>query len=371
MQHGPIYPNLYVYIIAESAKARKSTAMGFGQRMLLDAFPELRIFHDDMTSQGLIKYLYKRALHTEDKRPQGDFVIFSDELADLYGYDRGRAAKMVILLTRTFMCPDDYDHLTVRDSLERLYNLYPVMLAATDPTNLKVLPPDAIGGLTGRIIWITERKKRHINPGWVEEDTREELERRYLYECLIHDLQRVAELQGNIKVEKQAKGVYDEWYQKLSTKTTDDKNQDAFYHRCHTTALQVATLLSVSAGESLVICERHMGRAIELIEGQLEEIRKVTVWSGTGQFEQARARFITYLQSHGGRVVKKNLLTHMGLPIDEFQRVVDTLVEDGSITMPNMMNTQNGRVEVVTLTPKGMMDAKESLQQGQLPPRRG
>lgn len=334
MQHGTIYPNLYVYIVAVSGAARKSAAMGYGQKLLTTAFPEIRIFHDDMTPQGLVKYMYQRAQKDKDKRPQGDFILFADELADLFGYDRARAAKMVILLTRTFTCPDEYDHLTVRDSLERLYNLYPVTLAATDPKNLHVLPNEAVAGLTGRIIWVIEKEKRHINPGWIEEDTREALERQLLYESLVHDLQRIAAMTGEIKVERDARTIYDEWYKKLSGTHTGDKNTDAFFHRCHTTALQVATLLSVSAGEDKVVSMAQMESAIEHIEAQLPEVRRVTAWSGTGGYEVLRTKYITYLQSQGGRTLHQKLLNHMGIELAEFDRVTATLVADGTLDQP-------------------------------------
>lgn len=331
MQHGTIYPNLYVFLVAVSAKARKSAAMGYGQRLLTTAFPDMRIFHDDMTPQGLIKWMYQRAAKDKDKKPQGDFVLFSDELADLFGYDRARAAKMVILLTRTFMCPDEHDHLTVRDSLERLYNLYPVVFAATDPTNLKVLPQDAVAGLTGRIIWVIEKDKRHVNPGWIEDDTREASEQQYLYECLVHDLQRIGSMEGEMRVERDARAIYDDWYKKLSMTTTGDKNTDAFFHRCHTTALQNATLLSVSSGEDRLITTAHMEQAIKNIEAQLPEVRRVTAWSGSGGYEVLRTKYIAYVTSQGGRTLRAKLLAHMGIELTEFDRVTATLVADGTL----------------------------------------
>lgn len=331
MQYGDIFPNLYVYIVAASAAARKTVAMRYGQRLLTTAFPDIRIFHDDMTPQGLIKHMYQRAQKDKDKRPQGDFILFADELADLFGYDRARAAKMVILLTGVFGCPAEYDHLTVRDSLERLYNLYPVMIAATDPKNLHVLPNEAVAGLTGRIIWVIEKEKRHVNSGWIEEDTREDLERQLLYESLVHDLQRIAAMSGEIKVDREAREIYDAWYKKLSATHTGDKNTDAFFHRCHTTALQIGQLLSVSAGESKIMTVPNMETAIEYIEAQLPEVRRVSAWSGSGDYEVLRTKYIAYLVSQGGRTLRAKLLNHMGVDIGVFERVTNTLVHDGTL----------------------------------------
>jgi len=349
MEYGPVYPNLYVFIVAESAAARKTTAMVYGRKLLLQAFPDLQIFGDDMTPQGLIKYMYKKA-PKDKKEPQGDFVLFSDELANLFGTERHRASKMVILLTTTYMCPDVYDHMTVRDSLERLYNLYPVVEAATDPKNLTVLPADAVAGLTGRIIWVIEKEKRHANPGWLKPLSREALERQALREALIHDLQHISGLQGIMTAEPDAEKMYSAWYELMSGKKTGDKNTDAFYHRCHATAIQLAQLLSISERDNLVISSVNMARAIKMIEDQLPEVRRVTKWSGTEKYEQQRTKYITYLEgTPGRRALRRNLLRHVGVTVDEFDQITLTLVEDGTIEQPKVrgseiliMLTENG-----------------------------
>lgn len=352
MQHGRIFPNLYVFIVAESAKARKTTAMNYGHRILNDSFPLLHVFGDDMTSQGLVKYLYAKAVVGKDgkKEPQGDFVIFSDELADLFDYDKGRAAKLVIMLTTNYMCRDVYDHLTSRDSLERLYNMYPVVLGATDPSNLKVLPQEAIGGLTGRLIWVIERTKRHINSGWVDDDRTGELRRQALHEYLVHDLQRISNLQGDMSVEPKAREIYDVWYKQLSGMDAKDKNTDAFYHRCHTTAIQLAMLLSIAEGDSLIITSNHMLRGMDLIKEQLVTIGRVTEWSGTSTYEQQRAKMILYLQKSGGLAKRSILLKHLGVNFEDFAKIVTTLVQDETILEPKVV----GYETVIRLTKAGL-----------------
>src|SRR5678815_1866598 len=164
LEYGKIFPNLYVIIVAQSARARKSTAMDAGRDLLIDAVPDVKIMRDSMTSQGLIKQLNHKTQGVRDgkivEELRSDVAIFADEVANLFSYERTRAAQMVIFLTRAYGCPAIYDHTTVRDSMVRLHNLYPVLLGGTDPHNLKVLPEDAIGGLTGRLIVVIESQRR-------------------------------------------------------------------------------------------------------------------------------------------------------------------------------------------------------------------
>ncbi len=338
LEYGKIFSNIYVIIVAESAKVRKSVAMDIGRDLLIEALPDLRIMRDSMTSQGLIKSLnHKVQVVKDDKISEelrSDVAIFADEVANLFSYERTRSAQMVIFLTRTYTCPGFYDHTTVRDSMVRLHNLYPVLLGGTDPHNLKVFPEDAVGGLTGRLIWVIENRRRANNSGWKGTD-REILKRKLQREWLIHDLQMISQLQGEMLVEPDAMEFYDDWYDKLSKKDSKDPETDAFYQRCHTTALRVAQLLSVAERDDLVVTLKHTMDAIVLIEKQLPEVKRVTMWSGTSHYEQGRAKFISFLQkSPAGAATRRILLKHMGMPAEEFDKLVLTLIQDGSLETP-------------------------------------
>lgn len=351
-EYYKIYPNLYVIIVAESARVRKSTAMDIGRDILLEAFPDIKIMRDSMTSQGLIKALNHKVTVIKDDKIQeqerSDVAIFADEVANLFSYDKTRASQMVIFLTRTYGCPSVYDHTTVRDSTVRLHNLYPVLLGGTDPRNLKVLPDDAVGGLTGRLIWIIESARRKNNPGWKINST-EGLRRRALREMLIHDLVEIGRLEGEVNVNEGAQRIYNEWYEQLSQKDTKDPEIDAFYQRCHTTALRVAILIGMSRNNWLKIDEECMQIGIHFVEQQLPTIKRVNVWSGASQFEQHRAKFINYLYHAGGTSIKQKLLQHMGISGEDYVKLVGTLVQDGTVIIHTVGNN-----EVVTLTKEAL-----------------
>ena len=353
MEHGRVFPNLYVIIVAESAKARKSAAMDYGRNLLIDALPEIRIMRDSMTSQGLIKALNHKVQVVHDgkirEELRSDVSIFADEVANLFSYEKTRAAQMVIFLTRTYTCPAIYDHTTVRDSLVRLYNLYPVLLGGTDPRNLKVLPEEAVGGLTGRLIWVIATDRRANNSGW-RKDRRKSLAKELLREYLIHDLQRISHLQGEMQVTDIAQEMYDEWYNELSTKNTKDPATDAFYHRCHTTALQIAMLMSISERDDLVVTPTHIRGAIALVEEQLPEVKRVSMWSGGSLYEQHRAKLLHYMQNQGGLALRRPLLKYMGMQAEDFEKLLTTLVQDGSIEPQAIMLRQD---KVYKLTKDG------------------
>lgn len=342
LEQGPVFPNLYVIIVAESARVRKSASMALGRDLLIDAVPDVRIMRDSMTSQGLIKALNHRVQVLKgDKLVEelrSDVVIYADEVANLFSYERVRAAQMVIFLTRAYESPAIYDHTTVRDSVVRLHNLYPVMIGGTDPSNLKVLPPEAIGGLTGRLIWVVEGQRRANNPGW-KRDSARAARRTLLREALIHDLRRIGNLAGEMRVDADAMDFYDNWYEELAKRDARDPETDAFYHRCHTTALHVGILLAMAHGDELRMTCAQMRAAIGLVEQQLPEVKRVTMWSGPSLFEQHRARCLSFLMRAGGVATRQQLLKHMGMPAQDFDaQLVATLVQDGSIRVQKIKN---------------------------------
>lgn len=330
-----VYPNIYVIIVAESAKVRKSAAMDAGRDLLFEALPSTRIMRDSMTSQGLIKSMNHKVQVVDEGKikeiMRSDVAIFADEVANLFSYDKLRAAQMVILLTRSYECPSVYDHTTARDSTIRLHNLYPVLLGGTDPSNLKVLPPEAVGGLTGRLIWIIENQKRLVNSGW-KRNQHHATQQTLIRECLMRDLQRIAKLHGEMHVKPEAMDMYDKWYEELSKRDTRDPESDAFYHRCHTTALRLSILLSISESDSMVVTSQHMIEAIRLIEGLLPAVKRVIMWNGGSQFEQHRAKLINYLQkSNAGIALRRNTLAYVGITASEFDELCNTLAQSETI----------------------------------------
>src|SRR3970282_852760 len=68
MEYFTIFPNIYVVIVAESARVRKSSAMDMARDVFTDAFPQAHIFRDSGTAQGMIKKLNTKVDTTKDDK---------------------------------------------------------------------------------------------------------------------------------------------------------------------------------------------------------------------------------------------------------------------------------------------------------------
>ena len=351
-----LYPNIYVLLVAESARVRKSTAMNIGVNLLLEALPAFKInggyITGAATPEGIVKQM-NRVHHVFEKesdeipkiKHESYLLIHADELATLFGYDKGRASRMTILLTETYG-RDSYMHTTKSDSQIDLKNLYTVLLAGTDPRNLKVLPDEVIAGLIGRIIFVTARDKRKII-AWPESSA----DHKILREALKRDLETIANLQGEMTITSAGKELFTGWYEKLCEITTDDDSvTDAFKERCHDTALKVGMLISVSRSSRLILEEAHVAGGIKFIEDQLPEFNRISSWASSTTHGQNRAKLIDMIRRNGGVADRRLLIRGMSLPISEFDELIMTLAQEDTIETPQVI----GKKVVIKLAEREM-----------------
>jgi hypothetical protein len=328
--HYKLYPNIYVLIVAESARIRKSTAMDIGMKLIQEALNgDVFYMKGKMTPEGLTSHLNRQSVIVDEETKQPKYradshiLIHADELATLFGYEKTTASRMAILLTEIYGCPDEYPFLTKGEGLKKLFNNYPTIIAATDPRNLKVLPEEAVGGLIGRMIFISARDKRKTI-AWPEPTTRELA----LREALKCDLEAISKLKGMMTPEEDAKALFKEWYEAMSKIELSDPRLDAFHERCHDTSLKLAMLISVSRSDSLTVTREHLAGAIAIIEKQLPEFSKVVNWASSSEYSQNRARLIDLIKRNGGVLSRRAAMRALTLNIEEIELLENSLTAE-------------------------------------------
>jgi len=328
-----LYPNIYVIIVAESARARKSVATGIGMRLLQETIPEVYVMQGSMTDKGLIKNM-NRMTTTIDSNGHGAIhtdshvFIYADELAVQFGYDKQRAKEMTMLLTTLYGSPDYHPHTTSGEGVVDIHNVYLTWLASTDPRNLKVLPEESVTGLLGRLIFVTAAGPRHVK-SWSSDA--EEARAEAIKHKLANDLKEIAALRGVMQPTQEAKDLFDRWYRTLAERKVEDHRVEPFLARCHDTALKIAMLISVSRGDSLVIEAEQVAGGIALVDKLLPESARVINWTGTSNYSQNRARFVDLLAKAGGYASRKAMLKAMNVSHEDFDVVESTLFQEGTI----------------------------------------
>lgn len=324
-----LYPNIYVLLVAESATLKKSSAMDIGVSMLRKHARDVYYLTGSMTPEGLVKHLnqVKKIDNGNGKaiiQWNSDFFLHADELGELFGYDRVRASKLTILLTKIYGCQDEHPHTTASEGQLLLRNLYPTFLGGTAPQNLKVLPEDAVGGLLGRLIFVTSDNPRPPI-AWPDPSADD----RVLWNKLGADLTFISRLKGEIKKTPEAREHFKEWYEGNTREKSDDPRVDAFRARCHDTALKIAVVLSISESDRLVLTDKHVARGIDYIEKQIPEFSKIAAWTTSSIYAQNRAKFIDILRRQGKFGTRKAMLKIMALPVEEIQIIENSLQEEG------------------------------------------
>lgn len=335
-----LYPNTYVIIVGESAKIRKSVAMDTGISILKEAVPDIHMAIGRATPEGLVKQMNRVTTEPNLIKTESHIFIHADELATFFGFDKMAASRMAILLTQIYSAKAEYQHLTKGDAEIMLKNLYPTLLAGTDPRNLKVLPEEAVGGLLGRTIFVTAAKRRK-KVAWPSINTKTTLRT-----DLIVDLARISSLQGEVVRTPEAENLFSEWYDKFSDMEITDPKLDAFHERAHDTALKIATLLSISQSNSLILERKHVEAGISIIEHQLSEFSRAMNWAGASLYAQNRAKFLDLLKRHKGTASRKTMMRGMGISSDDMTSLTISLVEEGAVSLLKV-----GTEIIVKLTP--------------------
>ena len=251
-----IYPNIYVILIAGSAKCRKSVSIRIGMDILKSIKNAPTIFAQKITTEALIQALEESK--TKEDACYG--LIVASELSVFLGTDAIRSG-IIPALTDLYDSPSKWQYHTRSRGREELTNVTLSMLAASTKDWLKTsIPSSSVGGgFTSRIVFVVENlpSKLVLFPS-------EHMDNTMLRDGLISDLEQMCKLTGSVQFTKDAKAAALDWYEKEACEVHDEK-VDGYFGRKHDTMFKLATVLSVAEKNDLLIEEKHIVRALKLL----------------------------------------------------------------------------------------------------------
>ena len=252
-----IFPNIFVILVAGSAKCKKSTAIKIGEKILKSIPEPPMIFAQRITTEALIQAL-------EETKVEGASagIIIADELSVFMGAG-SKDSGIIPMLTTLYDSPDEWTYHTRARGKEVLKNVTLTILAGTTKVWLKsAVPADSVaGGFASRIVFVYQEMPNR--PILFYEETPEEME---LRRQLIYDLSFIRkEIKGPMEFSPEAKQVAQEWYEKEWFKSRDEKT-DGYFSRKHDTMFKIAALLSVAESSTRVIGASHIKRALAMLE---------------------------------------------------------------------------------------------------------
>lgn len=304
----PIYPNLYVMIVAPPAICRKSVPTNFIYDILSDI--EIDIYADSGSKRHLTQHmdsLCKTSFFRYKNKPivHCSTTVVSGELSSFLAVD---PKGVIEFLTDAYDAKDKFKYGTSGKGEDYLYGICPNCWFATTPRWMaENLPEGAIGGgWTSRVLIVSGSSKYKLVP-------RPPVPNKKLYRLLKLDLQKISETIGEFSWGEGAESHFDEWYLGLPDllKKTRDDRLHSFIGRMHIMAIKTAMCMHLAYDEKLVVTLDDMGRAIDLVEAVLETASDALSGHGRSRTSADVDRVIRQLRVLGkcslSELIKMNL----------------------------------------------------------------
>lgn len=297
-----VYPNMYTVLVGPPA-TRKNTAINIAVNLALK-LDGIHIGADSTSREKLIRDIKESKVQTV--LPNGDtyehssLTIVSKELSVFLGsYNH----DLLSLLTDLYDNHPKWEYRTKNMGVDVIYNEWLNLLGGTTPTWLVgSVPLDAIGGgFTSRIIFVVEHepRKKVARPRITDKEVK-------LHDDLLHDLELISTMCGEMKLTKKADEWFEDWYEHGNTKKSHDMRFDGYYGRKHIHLLKVAILVSASYSSDMMITDLHLKSALYLIE-QLED-RMIEAFGAAGRSILAQDIDVVLKYIQDNKTISRNQL---------------------------------------------------------------
>lgn len=282
-----IHPNIYVVLVGPPG-SRKSQAIDYGKE-LLKPLTKVKTNPSKCTTELLINRIAnskQREMINGKDTVHTSFSIISDEFETFLGY-KGKNDGMIGFLTDIFSGGNpNFEYETISRGKDTLENPYISLLAATTPSSLSnSLPLGAVGGgLTSRILFPTARHKK----GTIAFPS----DMSNMKESLVHDLNLINRMTGEIKFSDEAKERWIHYYEKdpethdASRRICTNPLFNYWYERRFLFIQKLAIISAVSRGEHKELAWSDIEYAMHLL-GEVERGMDYA-FSGVGESPLAR-----------------------------------------------------------------------------------
>lgn len=313
-----IFPNIYVVLIANSGRMRKSSSLREGENLFRKAFPSYDLFTEKTTVEALISSMHL----THAESGISSLYIISDEFNTLIGRSK-QDQNLISHLTKFYDCPDVTGARTQIRGVEQCKNVVSNMLASTTPHWLRLsLPADVIGGgFTSRIIFVYEETTSRCFPIPIVPNNFDELQFR-----LIGDLRAIGKLKGTAEFTKDALDWYEAWYVKYDEPDLADDLLMGYFSRRHAYLWKVSLLLSMAKVDTLVVSLGDIKAAHALLLQQERWLPKVMQMLQTNVIGEVNSLVLNII-SKSKRIVHSELLRRVSYKLgsQDLTLILDTL----------------------------------------------
>lgn len=321
-----IYPNLYVVFVGDPAVVRKSTTVGFSERLLVSI--EESLGTDQITFAGDVTSHSKLLEHLSNS-PDSSVAIVSSEFSSLI---QTTPEQMYELLTDIFDNKRKVDWATWAHGNHEIKNPVVNLIAATTPAWISAQPPEYFvgGGFASRILFVYEEapRQREIYYDHLDYEKLEKIEK-----DLAEDLVHISLMKGPFTHDsKRTKEYCRQWYLDLPLSSSDPRLK-GYHGRKHTHAHKIAGLFSLSERDDRKITRQHFDEAVKMLD--YVEMRMSQAFStlGTNPFTRVMDSMVEYLQEKESATLQQlaGRFYTEGWTLDQLRSALSYLTTTGQI----------------------------------------
>lgn len=324
--HFVVYPNMYVVLVAGSARCRKSTSISVGRKFIDAVNPPIKLLSQKMTPEALIGALSGMTVEEDSKiLNEADGMFIVDELSTLIDKNAFKTG-MISVLTKLYDS-EDFSYTTRGRGLENVHNPCLSILGGSTIQWIKEsIPVEAIGGgFTSRIVFIYKDSFEHLVPWPVMRDRTKTLGK-----AIKEDLNVVASLRGEFTVSPEAKKYFEKEYVRFIKNSSlfEDQNLNGYAGRRHIMLLKVAMIVSASVKDSKIIDEVDMRIAISAMN-MVESDMPLVLRTIKSEFVGDVSEEVLSLIMSRGTISRSALVKKMAYKLSSQQLnvILDTLLE--------------------------------------------
>ena len=319
-----LYPNLYTVLIGPSG-CRKGTAMSIGKDMLQE-INGINVACESVTRESLIRDMKEGITTFTDPTDEmlkfhSSYCVISEELSVFLGQQN---VKFLADLTDWFDCSDQWTYRTKGSGTDKIVGVCLSILGATAPDWLRsILPQEAFGGgFTSRVIFVVEEAKKQIVP-----DPRIAPDILAMRPDLIHDLEQISTMAGEMSFLDTTMELYTDWYIKQSkAPAIKDPHFAGYCERRAVHTLKLSMICSCSRSNERIIRPEDFLRAKALLESVEPKMPRAFMGLGKAKYADMTPKIFEYIQKEQV-CSRSDILNKFDADIDEYtlQVIMKTL----------------------------------------------
>lgn len=326
----PLYPNFYTALTGASSRARKGTAMGFGNKLLRAvAEDEICMMYGLGSAEGFVDQLSQ--FQASKKASSVTMLIELSELRTLIDKMNQKSTSNITgILSEAFDCKDKL-HIPTRHHREVAENPFTSILGGAAPDWLeKIQALDLKGGIGNRFLWVPgEPKEANPKPPPVNSQ---------FWKPLISELRKVRSYWTEKKrptefeLSSEADAKWEQVYKRTYNYGNEDPLVSVLSDRMEVHTIKVA-LLYAALDRKSVIELGHLSAAIEFSGFLMDSLFRIFSDYGISQIVKDERKIRELIDAAGPNGIKRRLLQQRLSRMDSetFSRRLKWMLAEGII----------------------------------------